>query len=208
LALVIAVTSTGALFPGPLFFANIALGGKKGGRAGLGVALGHSIVEGLLISAIGLGISSLLEARIKEAMSLVLFAGGTAMLFYGFLQLKDTVVNGEISSVNNFNIDSSLMTGIVLSGLNPHFIIWWLSTGTAILLPGITLFGPIIIPIFFLTHIWIDFLWLGLTAHLAYKGSSLLSMKGYRILLLSASSFLVVLGVYFIIQAIASVPLI
>ena len=54
--MVIAISASGVMSPGPLFSANIIYGLKEGKVAGLKIAVGHTIVEFPLIVLLGTGI--------------------------------------------------------------------------------------------------------------------------------------------------------
>ncbi|UCE44460.1 MAG: LysE family transporter, partial [Candidatus Bathyarchaeota archaeon] len=45
IATVVLVTASGALAPGPLFFAAVSHGTKSGARGGLAFSIGHTLVE-------------------------------------------------------------------------------------------------------------------------------------------------------------------
>ena len=54
--MVIAISASGVMSPGPLFSANIIYGIREGKIAGLKIAIGHTIVEFPLIVFLGAGI--------------------------------------------------------------------------------------------------------------------------------------------------------
>ena len=53
--MVIAISASGVMSPGPLFAANVVYGLKEGKIAGLKIAAGHTVVEFPLIVFLGLG---------------------------------------------------------------------------------------------------------------------------------------------------------
>ena len=57
--MVIVISASGVMSPGPLFAANIVYGLKEGKMAGLKMATGHTIVELPLIILLGVGTISL-----------------------------------------------------------------------------------------------------------------------------------------------------
>ena len=57
--LVIIVSASGVMAPGPLFAANISYGLQGGIRSGLKMAIGHTIVELPLVILLGIGVLSL-----------------------------------------------------------------------------------------------------------------------------------------------------
>ena len=57
--LVIIISASGVMSPGPLFAANITYGLREGFRSGIKIAIGHSIVELPLVMLLGHGAFSL-----------------------------------------------------------------------------------------------------------------------------------------------------
>ncbi|MCH2405204.1 MAG: LysE family translocator, partial [Nitrosopumilus sp.] len=57
--LVIVISASGVMAPGPLFAATVSYGLRKGTRAGLKIAIGHTIVELPLVILLGIGVFSL-----------------------------------------------------------------------------------------------------------------------------------------------------
>ena len=55
-ATVIILTASGALAPGPLFFATVSQGSKHGAKTGLIFSLAHTVVEFSLIMLLALGL--------------------------------------------------------------------------------------------------------------------------------------------------------
>ena len=80
--MVIVISASGVMSPGPLFAANIVYGLKEGKMAGLKMATGHTIVELPLIILLGVGTISLenfpefrISFTIIGAIGLFVFAG-------------------------------------------------------------------------------------------------------------------------------------
>ena len=57
--LVIVISASGVMSPGPLFATNVVYGLKEGTRAGIKIAIGHTIVELPLVIMLGIGAFSL-----------------------------------------------------------------------------------------------------------------------------------------------------
>ena len=57
--LVIIISASGVMSPGPLFAANITYGLREGVKSGIKIAIGHSIVELPLVILLGIGAFSL-----------------------------------------------------------------------------------------------------------------------------------------------------
>jgi len=213
---VVAVSSSGVLSPGPLFFANMIYAKRYGYSAGIMIAHGHAIVEFPLIMLIALSILSIEIARgFNWIISIV---GGVALLVFASMQILQLFKRDERTHKNrdyNFIDESNmgynvvsrlrpLIIGIVFSALNPFFIAWWLTIGTKIISDAIMLAGLYGVLFMFITHIWMDYAWLATTAALTVKGVNILrrDSRYYLILMLALSSLLVYIGVIFILEGI------
>ena len=56
--IVIVISASGVMSPGPLFAANVSYGLREGTRSGIKMAIGHTIVEFPLIILLGIGVFS------------------------------------------------------------------------------------------------------------------------------------------------------
>ncbi len=57
--LVIVISASGVMAPGPLFAANVSYGLREGTKAGIKMAIGHTIIEFPLVILLGIGVFSL-----------------------------------------------------------------------------------------------------------------------------------------------------
>lgn len=176
-AKVVAISSSGALSPGPLTAATFASGAERGWKAGALVALGHAIVEFPLIALIAVGAVSL--ASLNQV--LLSAAGGLTLLIFGLILLAD-VVKGPKQASSPLKAPP-LVIGVSLSALNPWFIAWWALIGGVLAVEAYELMGILGIPLLFASHVWLDFAWLALISHAGKKGRELTGRLGYRILM-------------------------
>jgi threonine/homoserine/homoserine lactone efflux protein len=215
---VIFLSVSGVLSPGPLFFANLIYGSKQGFHAGIKIALGHTIVEFLLILLLALGLfgfSSIILSN--ESLRVIGLIGGAAIIFFSLSQINGIIkrrrrVGEDINNYNNNNdifkintikrrLDEPLIIGLVFSILNPFFLVWWLTVGLKLISDSVYLFDTIVAGAIFLFsfHIWMDYAWLGATSYMIYKGRSILKARFYYIFLFSISIILASYGVNIII---------
>ena len=192
--LVIVVSASGVMAPGPLFAANVSYGLKQGAKAGYKMAIGHTIVELPLVILLGIGVFSL-EA-FPEFRTVISILGAITLFVFAGIQIKDVLRRRE-SSFSNLK-QSPLIAGIALSALNPFFIIWWLTIGFKLISDAMLMWAFAGILILFGLHIWMDFAWLGSIAFLASKSSKILSNKGYKIVMIGLSGMLVYFGITFV----------
>ena len=115
--------------PGPLFASNILYGIKQGAKSGLKIAIGHTIIELPLIIIIGIGMVSL-EA-VPQFRLIIAIVGAIGLFAFAGLQIRSVIL--EKSSEIKKQKHSPILTGIILSGLNPFFIIWWFTIGVKLI---------------------------------------------------------------------------
>jgi threonine/homoserine/homoserine lactone efflux protein len=96
------------------------------------------------------------------------------------------------------------LTGLTFTGLNPFFIIWWLTAGANLILLALEFAALPGVVFMFLCHVWIDVVWLTLVAHFAQLGTNIVGHKGYRVILAVFGLALVYYGLTFLA---ASLPL-
>jgi threonine/homoserine/homoserine lactone efflux protein len=196
---VIAVSASGVLAPGPLFFTNMLYGTKQGARAGLKVAYGHTVVELPLIVLLAAGLfTSAAAAQYAGAIGL---AGGIGILGFAGLQIAGVLRKKGIQSTPASR-KSPFVAGVALSALNPFFLLWWFTVGLKLISDSATFGLAAGIAILFALHIWMDYAWLAGTAYLASKGSSVIKSKYYPLLLLGLTAVLAYYGVSFILQSV------
>ena len=194
--MVIAISASGVMSPGPLFTANIVYGLKEGKIAGLKIAMGHTVVEFPLIVFLGLGTISL--ETFPEYRILITVIGAIGLFVFAGLQIK-SIFGKDFRNKTNSN-KNSFLAGIFLSALNPFFIIWWLTIGIVLITESIALWGFSGIIILFIFHIWMDYVWLFAVAGFASKAKNVLSNNNYKILIVGLSIILVYFGVQFLLQ--------
>ena len=194
--LVIIVSVSGVMAPGPLFAANVSYGLKGGAKTGIKMAIGHTIVELPLVILLGIGVFSL--EIFPEFRTIISILGAITLFVFATLQIKTVLRKEKIKTSNPKQ--GPLVAGILLSALNPFFIIWWLAIGFKLISDAMILwsFGGILI--MFVLHIWMDFVWLGAVSFFASKSSGILSNRNYKVLMLGISGMLVYFGITFLIE--------
>jgi threonine/homoserine/homoserine lactone efflux protein len=192
--LVIVISASGVMAPGPLFAANVSYGLKEGTRAGLKMAIGHTIVEFPLVILLGIGVFSL-EA-FPEFRVIISIFGSITLFVFAAIQIRTIFGKKELVSSNLKH--GPLLAGIALSALNPFFLIWWLTIGFKLISDAMLMWAFAGILIVFALHIWMDFAWLGMVSFLASKSSRILSNKNYKILMIVLSAILIYFGITFL----------
>ncbi len=197
--IVIIISASGVMSPGPLFAANITHGLKNGTKAGIKIAIGHSLVEFPLVILLGIGILSM--EVFPEFRTIISILGAITLFVFSFLQIK-TILNKN-KKISTKLKQGPIITGILLSGLNPFFIIWWLTIGLKLISDAMAIWAFAGILIVFVLHIWMDFVWLGATAFLISKSKKIISNTNYKIIVLALSAILIYFGITFLIDVIS-----
>ena len=87
---IVVVTASGALAPGPLFFATVSHGSKHGAKSGLIFSISHTIVEFSLIMLFALGLLTIAsEPIVKQVIGI---AGGSVLIAFGLIQIRSSII--------------------------------------------------------------------------------------------------------------------
>ena len=196
LGLVIIISASGVMSPGPLFAANVLYGLREGKISGIKIAVGHTIIEFPLILLLGVGFFSI--ENIPEVRTLITILGVIGLFGFALLQIR-TVTKQK------FNLETKpgqgpFVAGILLSALNPFFIIWWLTIGLVLISESIQIFGIIGIVILFLFHIWMDYAWLFTIAAFSSRTKNYLSKRNFKIIIIGLSVVLIYFGIEFLFK--------
>ena len=194
--MVIAISASGVMSPGPLFAANIVYGLKEGKVAGLKMAVGHTVVELPLIILLGIGMISL--ETFPEYFTLITVFGAIGLFGFAGLQIKS--IFGKNFSEQRRSTKNSFLAGVILSVLNPFFLIWWFTIGIVLITESIAIWGILGILILFIFHIWMDYVWLFAIAGFASKAKNILSNRNYKVLIIGLSVLLIYFGIDFLVQ--------
>jgi len=197
--LVIIISASGVMSPGPLFAANITYGLREGVKSGIKIAIGHSIVELPLVILLGIGVFSL--EIFPEFRTIISIFGAITLFVFAGIQIKTILKKNKNISIKPKQ--GPIVTGIVLSALNPFFIVWWLTIGFKLISDAMLIWAFAGILIVFVFHIWMDFAWLGITAFLASKSRKIISNRNYKIMILMLSLTLIYFGITFLMDAIS-----
>ena len=196
--IVIIISVSGVMSPGPLFVANIFYGVKGGASAGLKMAYGHTVVELPLI--IILGFSALSLETFPQFRIIIAVLGAIGLFVFAGIQIKSVFKSKSL--MPNQPKYGPFLGGILFTALNPFFIIWWLTIGFKLISDSLILWSFWGMAILFVFHIWMDYTWLTSTAYLSSRSSRFLSNKNYRIFIIGLSILLIYFGMTFIADVI------
>ena len=196
LGLVIVISASGVMSPGPLFAANVMYGLREGRISGIKMAAGHTVVEFPLILLLGIGFFSI--ESIPEIRTAITILGAAGLFGFALLQIR--TVTKQKFSLETKSGQGPFVAGILLSALNPFFIVWWLTIGLVLISESIENFGIIGIIILFLFHIWMDYAWLFTIAAFSSKAKNYLSKKNFKIIIIGLSIILIYYGIDFLFK--------
>jgi threonine/homoserine/homoserine lactone efflux protein len=171
------ISFSGVLIPGPMTAVSIAKGFKEK-SAGIKIAAGHSLIEVPLILLIYFGFARFFIDSKSMLISLISFFGGAMLVYMGIVmfRLKDKIIEKSRSlPVGSFG------AGIITTGGNPSFFLWWATVG-ALLVFNAAFFGFVGLLLFITVHISADFLWYGLLSLGTFKSKHLITPRFHRLL--------------------------
>jgi threonine/homoserine/homoserine lactone efflux protein len=197
LLIAVGISLTGVMFPGPMTAATIAKGYSQK-HAGAWITAGHSVIEIPLIAAIAavyFGSGHLLSSpQVEKAIYLV---GGLMLVYLGFRMFR---ANREAVGAVGGLPASSFVTGIVITGTNPAFYVWWVTAG-AVLITGAARFGLIGIALFGLVHLPCDLVWSEFVSVGTFESRRWWTQKVQKIVFSACASILAGFGVWFCLSA-------
>ncbi len=194
---IVLVTASGALAPGPLFFANLSHAAKSGAKSGLLFSVAHSLVEFTLVMLLALGLLTVAtELTVKLVIGVI---GGTVLIIFGALQIHSSVTSRfEKPQMAKVASRSLFLIGITFTGLNPFFIIWWLTVGAQLIILSLEFASLTGVVLMYICHVWMDYAWLTATAYFARMGTNVAGYRWYRIILALFGGILIYFGLTFL----------
>ena len=192
------ISLTGVMLPGPMTAATIAKG-YSDKHAGAWIAAGHAVIEVPIIAVIYAVIYFGFEHSIDspQVKMGIYLAGGLMLLYLGFRMFRAT---GEATGAVGGLPTSSLLTGIVITGTNPAFYMWWATVGTALVI-GAAKFGLAGVILFTIVHLPCDFAWSEFLSVSTYESRRWWTQKVRKIVFSVCALILAGFGVWFCLSA-------
>jgi threonine/homoserine/homoserine lactone efflux protein len=141
---IVFVSASGVLTPGPLFFTNLALSKYGGFWSGIKIAVGHTIVELPVIILYSFPLIAftypITSFNVFKVISII---GGASLIIFGnFYMVKILSINDSLrATVKPSRIENPILAGILFTGVNPFFYVWWFSVGVKLLSDSLQLLG-------------------------------------------------------------------
>jgi len=195
----IMISVSGALSPGPLTASAITIGTKKFAKGGFLIAFGHMLFEFpyvLVIALLSSSVSSFLKnVNVKYALTLMVLG---FIFFFSYLVIREgiDVIKAGFSRINKSKeyTLNPILIGVILTGLNPYFLLWWLSVGLPLIQVSMNAGLPLLL-LMYVAHVWMDYFWLTVMGFAGEGSVKILKSKGY-------GSFLILLGLILALFAI------
>jgi len=195
LATAVAVSLSGVMAPGPMTAAALAAG-PRSRHAGAVLAVGHAVIEVPLMLLLAAGAGAFLKSQaMGAAIGLV---GGVFLLWMGSQLLigLPTLGNGSQTPVQRH----PFWTGIVLTGANPYFLLWWATVGLTLTNQAVE-FGLLALALFVVLHWLCDLGWLEALSLAGFKGSQWAGPRAQKAVFFVCALVLLGFGLKFLYDA-------
>lgn len=190
----VGISLSGVMAPGPITAATLAAGARSR-HAGAWICAGHVLVELPLILLLAAGLGTFLESKqIRAGIGLV---GGLLLLAMG-LQLLVSLGKSDAGSTASAE-RRPLWIGVVLSGANPYFLLWWATVGLTLTSQAME-FGILALVLFAVLHWMCDLGWLEVLSFVGFKGSAL-GNRSQKVISLLCAAMLLGFGLKFVYDA-------
>lgn len=178
---------SGALMPGPLLAATIAGTHRRGFWYGPAVALGHALMEVLILAVL---VSGLFVALGSPWTPVVIgVVGAAAMVWMGVGLARQALRPGGVEAASALSGMGAVPAGIVTTVLNPYWYVWWLVAPSPLLVAALKV-GWTGIAAFFVGHVSVDVIWCAVVALGVSRGRRWLQGRAYRALLAACAAIL------------------
>lgn len=198
---VVGTSLSGVIAPGPMFAIAITKSFKSP-WAGTMMSLGHAVVEVPLILLLYFGFSHFFENTIVQFIFSLIGGGMLIWLAIGLLRSpREMSAGGKDIRYNSFT------AGMVATGLNPFFIMWWATVGVLLLMKFMEFWNVIAIglAVFIGVHWLCDLVWLSFVSIVVYKTHHMWGDTVQALVFIAAGLLMAGFGVWFIVSGIQAI---
>lgn len=192
---VVVISLSGVMMPGPMFAVTLAKS-YRSPWAGVWVSLGHAVIEVPLILLIYFGFARFFANSIVQLVLSLL--GGVMVIGIGILMFR---ARAEVVQKGQDLPYGALVAGILTSGLNPYFLLWWATIGSLLVMKFLD-FGAAGLILLIVVHWLCDLTWLSFLSIVVYRTHSLWRIKYQEWLFITCSLLLIGFGIWFLVSAI------
>ena len=192
---VVVISLSGVMMPGPMFAMTVAKSYRTP-WAGAQVSLGHAVIEFPLILLIYFGFAGFFQNNTVQVVLSLLGGGMVIWLGVSMFRARAKVIQRGTDLPY-----SAFVAGIITSGLNPFFLLWWATIGWMLIMKvyDYGLFG---LSAFIIVHWLCDLIWLTLVSNVVFRTHSLWGPKLQEGIFIACSALLVVFGGWFLVSGI------
>jgi len=181
----------------------VTAGLSLGALGGVAVAFGHMLFELPYVALL-----SRLASRLRRSLSgragRILFLATSAFTAYFAASLARTALSvgrGSLLAAGAspvHTLPEAVLVGVAYTGLNPFFLVWWMTVGFPLVEGASRIRGGI--AVMYTSHVWLDYLWLTLLA-LGGGAASVMGSRAYATLLAVLSVVLAYFAAKFLAAA-------
>lgn len=192
---VIVISLSGVLMPGPMFAVTLAKS-YKSPWAGALIAVGHAVIEVPLILLIYFGFAQFFQEDLVQLFLSIVGGGMIIWLGVAMFRARTAVVRkGRELPYSAFT------AGVLTSGLNPFFLLWWATVGSLLIMRFLD-FGITGLAVFIIVHWLVDLIWLSFVSVLVYRTHSLWGPRLQEWVFIACSLLLVGFGLWFVVSGV------
>lgn len=191
---VIFISLSGVMTPGPLFAVTISKA-LKDRVAGILISFGHGVIEFPIMFLIYFGFVWLFTSSL--AQKTISFVGGLILILIGLQMLK---TQKETSMESSYSRYGSVVSGILATGANPYFLLWWSTIGAALVINA-SVYGFEGFLIFAITHWSCDLAWNSFVSLTVFKSRRFWTERVRKIVFGFCFMVLTGFGLWFVISA-------
>ena len=190
---VVVISLSGVMMPGPIFAVTLAKS-YRSPWTGAQVSLGHAVIEVPLILLIYFGFAQFFHNSVVQlTLSIV---GGSMIVWLGIAMFR---ARAKVVQQGKDLPYSAFTAGILTSGLNPYFLLWWATIGSMLVVKFLG-FGATGLIVLIVVHWLCDLVWLSLVSTIVYRTHSLWGQKFQEGLFIAGSLLLVGFGYWYLIS--------
>ncbi|MEE8205037.1 MAG: LysE family transporter, partial [Dehalococcoidales bacterium] len=192
---VIVISLSGVMMPGPMFAVTLAKS-YKSPWAGAWIAVGHAVIEVPLILLIYFGFAQFFQEDLVQLFLSIVGGGMIIWLGVAMFRARTAVVRkGRELPYSAFT------AGVLTSGLNPFFLLWWATVGSLLIMRFLD-FGITGLAVFIIVHWLTDLIWLSFVSVLVYRTHSLWGPRLQEWVFIACSLLLIGFGLWFVVSGV------
>lgn len=145
------------------------------------------------------------SSTIFSMFRVISITGGVSLIVFGIFHVVRTLSkNDNLTATDKpSRIENPILAGILFTGVNPFFFLWWISVGVKLISDSLQLLGyPLGIVFLFFVHIWMDYARLGVSSYFASRVIKIIGFPYHKFMIILLTLPLFYYGINFILAAI------